>query len=68
MCREEGVDPYKGAALSMGPAVEETCKLRNKMVTDFDSYRRRLKTLEAKKISTEVIDVNLFTSCHEERG
>ena len=52
----------------MGPAVEETCKLRNKMVTDFDSYRRRLKTLEAKKISTEVIDVNLFTSCHEERG
>ena len=49
------MDPYKGAALTMGPAVEETCKLRNKMLTDFDSYRRRLKKLETKKVATEVI-------------
>lgn len=61
VCREEGLDPYKGAALTMGPAVEETCKLRNKMLTDFDSYRRRLKTLEAKKASTEVIQLLFFT-------
>jgi hypothetical protein len=37
----------------MHPQIEETCKVRAKMVVDFDSYRRRLKTLEAKKISIE---------------
>jgi hypothetical protein len=57
--REEGLGPFKSAAMSMAPAVEETCKQRIKIVTDFDSYRRRLKALETKKISIEVEH-----SCH----
>ena len=52
--REVGLEPFHGAASSMGPAVEETCKLRAKMVADFDSYRRRLKSLETKKLIAEV--------------
>jgi hypothetical protein len=52
--REEGLGPFKSAAMSMAPAVEETCKQRVKIVTDFDSYRRRLKALETKKITLEV--------------
>lgn len=52
--REEGLGPFKSAAMSMAPSVEETCKQRIKIVTDFDSYRRRLKALETKKISIEV--------------
>lgn len=52
--REVGLEPFRAVSSSMGPAVEETCKLRAKMVTDFDSYRRRLKSLESKKLSIEV--------------
>lgn len=52
--REEGLGPFKSAAMSMGPNVEDTCRQRVKIVTDFDSYRRRLKALETKKLSIEV--------------
>lgn len=54
MYRDEGLMPFKTASVSMAPAVEETCKQRIKIVTDFDSYRRRLKALETKKITIEV--------------
>lgn len=52
--RDEGLEPFRAAATTLGPAVDETCKSRAKMVTDFDSYRRRLKALEAKRSATEV--------------
>ena len=64
--REVGLEPFRAAASSMGPAVEETCKLRAKMVTDFDSYRRRLKSLESKKLATEVGLSPFYASHHIE--
>mmetsp|Transcript_34896 Transcript_34896/g.33191 ORF Transcript_34896/g.33191 Transcript_34896/m.33191 type:complete len:295 (-) Transcript_34896:488-1372(-) len=53
VCREQALEPFKIASSTMQPQIEEICKVRAKMVVDFDSYRRRLKTLEAKKMSIE---------------
>ena len=62
--KEVGLEPFRAVSSSMGPAVEETCKLRAKMVTDFDSYRRRLKSLESKKLSIEVGLPYLHSTAH----
>ena len=68
--KEEGLEPYRSAALQMGPEIEESRKLRAKMLTDFDSYKRRLKALEAKKVSLEVCNAmqcNVAVSSHAYR-
>lgn len=46
---EYALEPLKAAVTKMGPEVEESVKKRQSIVKDFDSYRRRLKTLEQKK-------------------
>jgi hypothetical protein len=53
ICAEQGLEPFRTAAATMQPEIEETCRVRSKLVIDFDSYRRRLKTLETKKASIE---------------
>ena len=64
MYKEEGLEPYRSAALQMGPEIEESRKLRAKMLTDFDSYKRRLKALEAKKVSLEVRNVAISSHAY----
>jgi hypothetical protein len=53
ICAEQGLEPFRTAAAIMQPEIEETWRIRSKLVIDFDSYRRRLKTLETKKTSVE---------------
>lgn len=52
---DHAVEPLKAAVTQMGPDIEELCKERNKHVLDFDSFRRRLKALEAKREDLEVM-------------
>lgn len=46
---EMSLEPLRAAVTKMQPEIEAQCKERNTKLTDFDSYRRRLKGLEATK-------------------
>jgi hypothetical protein len=53
----QGSRPIADNVTSMEEEIEAKCKERDTKVKDFDSYRRRLKDLNAKK----VIHIYLFT-------
>lgn len=54
VCAEHGMDPLKAFVTRLAPEIEALCKERNTKLTDYDSYRRRLKEKEAKRDSLEV--------------
>ena len=57
---EEALDPLKAAVTAVAPEVERTVKERNTQQKDYDSYKRRLKALEAKR---DHLVVSLSTNC-----
>ena len=46
---EQALEPMRAEITKISPEVDVICKQRDTLVKDFDSYRRRLKALEAKR-------------------
>ena len=55
VCNEQALQPLFAAVTSLGPGIEDICDERNTSVKDFDSHRRRLKGLEIKRDTLEVM-------------
>jgi hypothetical protein len=51
---EKGLEPLKDAINTMQTDIETMVKDRNAQVIDYDSYRRRVKTIKEKKDTLEV--------------
>lgn len=51
---ERGLEPLREAIAALTPEIDALIKERNLQVTDYDSYRRRVKTAREKKESLEV--------------
>jgi len=49
VCSEHALDPLRAAIARMNPEIDALCKERDIKLTDYDSYRRRLKEKETKK-------------------
>mmetsp|Transcript_25609 Transcript_25609/g.42735 ORF Transcript_25609/g.42735 Transcript_25609/m.42735 type:complete len:266 (+) Transcript_25609:99-896(+) len=62
VCCERALDPLRGAVTQLGPDMEELCKEREIKLTDYDSFRRRLKEKEVKKETLE--NNNKGTAAH----
>jgi predicted Zn-dependent peptidase len=58
VCVEEALEPMKEASVQLSKAIEEEIKSRRVHLKDYDSYRRRLKTLEQKRDQAEVSKFN----------
>lgn len=54
VCTTEAHDPLKGTSAQIAKAVDDEMKARKAFLTDFDSYRRRLKGLQQKRDKNEV--------------
>ena len=54
ICCELGIDPLRAMVTKIGPEIITLKKERNIKLTDYDSYRRRLKEKEDKKAALEV--------------
>ena len=57
VCSEHALDPLRAAIAKMAPEIDALSKERNIKLTDYDSYRRRLKEKETKK---EQLDVSIL--------
>jgi hypothetical protein len=57
VCMTEAYDPLKDTSAQMSKSVDEEIKTRKACLTDFDSYRRRLKGLQQKRDKNEVSTV-----------
>lgn len=55
-CEDLALEPLRAAVTKNGPEISELCKERNSALKDYDSYKRRLKALEAKRDALEVRD------------
>lgn len=55
---DHAVDPMRQAVTRLKPDMEATQKERTTQLTDYDSYRRRLKALESKKEALQMKDPN----------
>ncbi|KAJ1418199.1 hypothetical protein B484DRAFT_453752 [Ochromonadaceae sp. CCMP2298] len=53
VCAERALDPLRAAVLQLNPEVLALQKERDMKLTDYDSFRRRLKEKEAKKEAIE---------------
>jgi hypothetical protein len=53
VCEENANDPLKENSLLLAKTIEDETKSRRLIVKDFDSYRRRLKTLQQKRDAAE---------------
>lgn len=70
---ENALEPLKSAVTKMSPEINALCKERDIRVTDYDSYRRRLKEKEKKKddltVSLSICDVEIvlmyFSGCRQ---
>ena len=61
ICCELAIDPLRAMVTKVGPEVHAMKKERNTKLTDYDSFRRRLKEKEDKKIALEVyIDIIIY--------
>ena len=49
VCAEQALDPLRASAAQWTPEVESTDRKRLNTVQDFDSYRRRLQDLQARR-------------------
>lgn len=54
VCSEQALDPLRTAIATFHPEIEALKKERELKVTDYDSFRRRLKEKEAKREQIEV--------------
>jgi hypothetical protein len=54
ICVEETIDPIKEASSEYSRTVDAEIKSRKIRLTDYDSYRRRLRGLEQKRDANEV--------------
>jgi len=54
VCMTEAYGPLKDTSAQMSKSVDEEIKTRKACLTDFDSYRRRLKGLQQKRDKNEV--------------
>lgn len=59
VCSEQALDPLRACIAKITPEIEALKVERNIKVTDYDSYRRRLKEKETKK---EQLDVRSCTN------
>lgn len=50
-CNELALEPLKAAVVRMAPDIEASCRQRDIVVKDFDSYRRRLQKAEHERDS-----------------
>lgn len=60
VCLEHALEPFRAAVTRMVPEVEGECRIRDTNVTDYDSYRRRLKDMYAKKVNFCFIHIKLL--------
>lgn len=51
---ERGLDPLRENLGDLTPIVNELIKERNSLLKDYNSFRRRLKSLQEKKVQLEV--------------
>lgn len=51
VCCDEALDPVKDVVKTFPPNFDQEVNDRNTVLKDFDAYRRRIKTAEAKKTS-----------------
>lgn len=51
---ERGLDPLRESLSELTPTVNNLIKERNALLKDYNSFRRRLKSLQEKKIQLEV--------------
>lgn len=56
VCSEHGLDPLRACIAKVSPEVESLKAERNIKLTDYDSYKRRLKEKETKKEQLDVSD------------
>ena len=67
VCSEHALDPLRAAIARMNPEIDALCKERDIKLTDYDSYRRRLKEKEQKKEQLAVSSLFLcsafYNSC-----
>ena len=61
VCAEDAINPMKQSVSELAPSIDAEKKERHSMLTDYDSYRRRLKTLEQKRDAAEV---KIFLQIH----
>jgi hypothetical protein len=65
-CLDKAIDPLRDAIAEINPRIEAMVKDRNIQLIDYDSYKRRLKSLREKRDALEVsfkydfADISLF--------
>jgi hypothetical protein len=60
VCCDEALDPLKETLNTCIPTIEQDARDRSVILKDFDSFRRRLKALEAKRdafVSNRIITI-----------
>lgn len=53
VCAEDAINPMKQSVSELAPSIDAEKRERQSMLTDYDSYRRRLKGLEQKRDAAE---------------
>jgi hypothetical protein len=64
VCSEHALDPLRAAIGKLQPEIDALTKERAIKVTDYDSYRRRLKEKEQKKEQLDVRTVSTPLNCN----